>query len=165
MAKEMWAVSQGEYSDYRVQFLCETKEDAETAVKNWNEKDGYGAPFIESFPIYSASDVEVLETYSIGCHLAVSDQIDPRHQTQVDQGSYEYVYKSWAFSGQNPEDDMDHTNSKVEWTWTNYNEKVGYLHVRGQDRERVRRVFSDRRAELLANPPMMQEKRLGTGIF
>lgn len=142
--KTMWAVSCGEYSDYRVLCICDSKKHAKAAVKALGEKNGDNA-FIERINYLDRDPrrVEIhfrsLEIYDIGT-----------------TGQYvERVRSTWDFD----EDAEDLVPAKWRWVRAPYiATRGGRLEVSGLDGERVAQIFSDRRAMILSEPALRAQK-------
>lgn len=52
MPKKVWAVSEGEYSDYSVRCLFEQEEDAKAHCEARKRQEKWGGAFVESFILY-----------------------------------------------------------------------------------------------------------------
>lgn len=131
----MWAVSSGEYSDYRVSFLCETEADANATI----EKLGWGDAgfFTEEFVVCDAS-VEQTE------HLEMMVQVWDDGTTTDEQS---WTEDKWPW--------YPNARAACAWRWVRapvHKGKGGRLEAWGYDHERVRKVFSEKRARLLADP-------------
>lgn len=135
----MWAVNSGSYSDYRVVCVCDSKERAESVAKALREDEGgyhrdaqaEEMAFVDYEPskvrVYFRS-VEVLDSGTTG-------------------KASEDVREQWPF-------DSSHTLVSVEWRWVRapYIAHIGgRLDVHGIDEERVAKVFTEKRALLLAD--------------
>lgn len=141
----MWAVSTGTYSDYRVMCVCPSEDDANTVASKFNASgDGWSPARAESFPIVSA-DVER--------HLVATfmENLWDDGRTTDRRENVRYV---WPF-------DYGASEPSVRWRWVrapNHQGQGGRLEVTGTDLERVRRVFSDKRAEIMATPALRMRK-------
>lgn len=140
MSEYVWVISSGSYSDYRVLCVVEgTKADAERLlVKIRGEQDIWTSSeaSVERLPVVSA-DIEPVEVLDM--RVNVWDD-----GTTTDERSN--VRREWSF-------DLLYECGAVSWRWVRapvHNGKGGRLEVMGTDHEAVRRVFSDRRARLLA---------------
>ncbi len=129
---EMFAVSSGEYSDYRVLCVCPTKADAEAVAALFNEHIQFEHAEVESLPLITG-DMEW------PCRLTMQVRIREDATTDQAPDKLERI-PPWGEC------------SSVEWIWGREPKNVpaGWLTVTGKDHERVRKVFSDRRAELIA---------------
>lgn len=141
----MWVISQGEYSDYRVLAICASKElaDAQVALITGGE-DSYGAARVEEM-MFLAEVVQPV--VSLALSVTIWDDGATSHERESMRSDW-----PWEFYG-----------GPVSWRWVRapiHNGKGGRLDVNGTDLERVRRVFSDRRAELLATPSMAMRKEI-----
>lgn len=138
MSEIAWAVSTGEYSDYNVMCVCDTKERAETIAATYNGDSSYESARVEAFRLIS-SDPQRVTLHRRSVILYDDGTVrDERH----------WLSMCWDFE-LDPIDD-----GPVRWRWVRapiYQGKGGRLNVWGTDGERVARVFSDRRAQLLAN--------------
>lgn len=151
---KMWAVSSGEYSDYGVICLCATEELANRIVEQIGH-DGYGAPFVEEFDIATTLPTPSI-TLRLECFISDTGQVIERA---------EHRYTHWVYEFDEPP-----KTPPVEWRWFRSEYGYGYkygtkevggeLQVYGVDHERVQRVYSDRKAELLALDHMRQTKTL-----
>lgn len=130
------------YSDYRVKCVCPSKKDAEqVATKMRGDEDGWDSDArAEPFPIITG-DVEKVE------YLRIAEEI--RDDGERNESS-ESVRSIWPFG------DI-YQPVACEWRWVRapvHQGKGGRLEVGGIDHERVRKVFSDRRAQLIADDAM-----------
>lgn len=131
-ADKIWAVSSGSYSDYRVLACVATEADAVKLATRINETGSWCRDaFVESFPLV-APDIPQVQFLTMSCNV-------------MDDGSCvtqpEHIIVEWPFDGDYP---------AVKWRWVRTHNKGGRLDASGTDHGRVRRVFSDRRAQLLA---------------
>lgn len=135
---EMWTVESGEYSDHRVLCVCRTKKLAQELVDALNgDSSRWGNAFIGSLPV--ATGVNYVTTYTQACEVwddGTTTQTTESIRTELD------IDMLW------PE-----RAKPVGWRWVRapiHNGKGGRLEVFGTDLEAVRRTFSDRRAQLIA---------------
>ena len=138
MSAHRWVVSSGAYSDYRVVCVCDSKKRAQTvAAAMRGDPDGYrGDARVEQLPFVNF-DPEKVPVY----HRSVVVMDNGTTTSESQRVSYEWPFDQW--------EPLD----PVSWRWVRapvYAGKGGRLDVRGTDEERVNRVFSDRRAQLLA---------------
>ena len=135
---EVFAVSRGDYSDYRVLCVCPTEEDAKTVSEKFNATAGsYGQSGVETIPLVTADVARVTELHLSTTLWDDGRETDEREHTRVE----------WPF-------DALYGALPVQWDWVRapmHNNKGGRLDVRGMDHERVRKVFSDTRAFLLTD--------------
>lgn len=150
--KVLYTVETGCYSDHRILCVCATKAEAEAIAARVRtpdiEEDGRWWP---------DSDAEVGEI------LLVSGDIDRTPTLQLtetlwDDGTTSRLTErlTMAFPW-----DWNSAAAPVQWRWVRapmHENKGGRLEVSGTDLERVRKVFSDRRAELLAVDHLRKRK-------
>ena len=146
--KTVYAISSGAYSDYRVHWLLEDKEEAERLVNELND-DGYDAPFVEEFDLAEPGELVV------NCELSLEFyfEIDVNEAIAVNQVDAEPRTAKY----------IGHPR-KLEWNRSiipAYGRRgiverrsIVQLKVYGTDHERVRKVYSDSKAELLATPSL-----------
>jgi hypothetical protein len=122
----IWVVEVGEYSDRNVFCACPTEEMAKAVAP---QVRGYASqvPFVKA-PVKPVPDL----------HMSVSMTL--RDGMAVDEG-LEYESLIW------PWDD----DPGVQWTWMHRLDGRGVLSVHGTDLQRVRKVFSERRAMFMAD--------------
>lgn len=145
MSDEVWAVSSGCYSDYSVLCVCPSKADAEAVAAKFNAADKYEEARVESFPVVDRT-VEQLAVLKLQTTLWDDG-------TETD--TREHVEHEWPFHWE------EAARSKVVWRWVRapmHHDKGGRLEVSGVDHERVRRVYSDHRAELIAEHAVRSRK-------
>lgn len=144
---QMWAVATGQYSDYRVLCVCDSKERAEqvaAALRADSDGDRSDAR-VESMPFvdYDPEKVTVF-------HMTVTVWDDGT----VDEDREPWSTSEWPFDQWEPLD-------RVAWRWVRapmHKGNGGRLDIRGTDRARVRRVYSDRKAQLLAEDAFRMKK-------
>ena len=145
----LWAVSRGSYSDYRVLCVCDSKKRAKGVVKAMkaSKQSLYGDdPFVEEI-VYLDRDPERVTVYGISEELLDSGESDNRRDSERVEWEHDMLYPEY--------------NRPVTWRWVRapYIEKRGgRLEVNGTDLERVRKVFSDRRAMILSDDAMRARK-------
>ncbi|HKZ20334.1 MAG TPA: hypothetical protein VJQ57_09505 [Acidimicrobiia bacterium] len=152
MGDEIHVVSSGLYSDYQVLCACPSKEDAETvAAKLRGDRDGWRSDaVVETLPLVSG-DVRKVEI------LLMQETVwdDGRTDRILDD-----IRAEWPF-------DSLRGIVRVAWRWVRapmHNNQGGRLEVWGTDHNRVRKVFSDRRAMALADDGFrMQREAKGRG--
>lgn len=136
----VWVVSKGTYSDYRVMCACRSKADASAVAAKYNASDSWASARVERLPIIGA-DVERVAVLSMTTTLWDNgEEADSRESMQFE----------WPF-------DSYRELAPVRWRWVRgpiHKGKGGRLDVHGIDIERVRRVFSDKRAEIMATPAL-----------
>lgn len=85
VARVVWAVSSGSYSDYRVHFACPDKKTAEALVKHLNGREKYGEYGVEELPVYDA-----IEAVTPKHNFIVEVDIDG-----VEKNRYESTFNPW----------------------------------------------------------------------
>lgn len=137
----IWAISSGSYSDYRVLCVVDgTKADAEELAQRMRGM---------SDDIWTGSDVSVEALAFVRPDVQPVEILHMR-VTVWDNGTTSEertdVRREWPF-------DPLYESGLLSWRWVRapiHKGKGGRLEVMGTDHERVRRVFSDRRAQLMA---------------
>ena len=121
MSGTVWAVASGNYSDYSVWCICESKEVAEAIVEceKATGNIGYDKPFVEEFPMVATDDVRRVSRLHIDLTGAKAD---------------ERVAPVWSWN-----------TSEFE----EYVTAWGYV-IEGTDHERVRKAASDRLTQIKA---------------
>lgn len=146
-----WVVSAGDYSDYKVMCICDSKKRAETVAMLYNaDRETYSTARVEQLPFVNADPVQVT-SYLIRENIWDDGTTSEKRQT---------ARKQWPFDALYPEDLVPSA-----WRWVRapiHNGKGGRLEVRGVDLSRVRRTFSDKRAQLKAEDAFRM-KREATG--
>lgn len=140
---EMWAVSNGCYSDYHVLCVCPTKADAKAILAKIKDDESEPGAFIESFPVADATSRSVAV-------LVLAQEVwdngttgDLRERTEM----------AWPWSYTPP--------VPITWRWVRppvQRNKGGRLDMQGTDHERVRKTFSELRARLLAEDAFRMAK-------
>lgn len=136
--QKVWVVASGEYSDYRVLCACDSKARAETVAQLLRaDQDRFRSDArVESLPLVM-TDPEKVRLY----HASVTVWDDGRVTDER-----EWITTEWPFDQWEP-------ITPVWWRWVRapvHKDKGGRLEIRGTDEQRVRRVLSDRKAQLLA---------------
>jgi hypothetical protein len=144
MPKTLWAVTQGCYSDYRVLCVCPTEAIAELVAEKYNATERYGDAITEEFPLIDDCDPEPIPVLWMRTRLC-----DASHETDRE----EWIEVYWPFD-MSPDDVV---NAAVSWSWARAAD-WGTLRVGGVDHERVRRVFSQKRAELMTTPAYLKQR-------
>lgn len=139
MAEKVWAVSTGSYSDYHVLCVCRSREAAEAVAEKLAAEDGgwYRDAFVESLVMVDAT-VQPTLVLHLDCNLFDDGGVSE---------TYERVSSTWPFG---PDSDKA---VRVGWRWVRapiHRGRGGRLEVWGTDHKRVRKAFSDRRAEIRA---------------
>lgn len=146
MATKMWTVESGSYSDHRVHCVCRTKAQAEALVAAYNGESEYGSAVVGELPI--VTKVEHVTTYTMSLDIWDDGAVSTPFSRTSSTAPIERVKTELSF-------DMLHPfhNQPVTWRWVRapvHDGKGGRLDVVGTDQERVRKVFSDRKVQLLA---------------
>lgn len=138
--KTVNVISSGSYSDYRVHAVVEgSLKDAKRLVDRANGiRDSYHDEYVvESLPVVTA-DVERVSILSLQENIWDDGTTTEAHErTNVE----------WPF-------DALHEQGALSWRWVRapmHKNRGGRLEVSGTDHERVRKVFSDRRAALMTD--------------
>lgn len=143
---DLWVISTGEYSDYRVLAAFANKELAEDAARmrapdGW--RDEYRVetlPYFEDKPKLVTLHLHNVEVWDDG---TTSDPVI-RERTEVE---FDMLY--------------GHYKRPVGWRWVRapiHQGKGGRLEVYGTSRQRVAKVFSDTRARLLADDAFRMQR-------
>ena len=143
--KSVWLVSSGSYSDYRVHCAAPSKRGAREIVAALNGADEWTKYFVEQVPV-----IEKAERITVyGIEAIIEDAGTVREESVRDRDE-------WNIDPLYPQRLRPVT---VRWVRAPiYNGKGGRLEVFGTDLERVRRVFSDTRAQLIADPGLRARK-------
>ena len=136
----VWALSSGEYSDYHVMCVCPSKEDAGTLAARYNADSGpFGdAARVESLPV-AGPDTQRVEILHLSTTL---------WDNGTESDTKQHVRTVWPFA------DYAGIPGAAAWRWVRapmHRDAGGRLDVEGIDHERVRKVYSERRAEILAD--------------
>lgn len=132
-----WGVTSGSYSDYTVLCICPSKADAEAvAVKLRSEAHGWHRDATtQEFGTADASTEPVSVLY-----LTTEIFDDGTERPGRDDAENRWPFEDYWV--------------KSQWRWVRapiHRGKGGRLEVQGTDHERVRKVFSDTRAQLIAD--------------
>ena len=134
--KSVWVVSSGSYSDYRVHCAAPSKKAAKAIVDAFN-----GDYFIEQVPVIDKAEKVTI----YGVEAIVTDNGTVREESVRDRDE-------WNIDPLYPQRLRPVT---VRWFRAPiYNGRAGRLEVYGLDEERVRKTYSDMRAQLLADPAL-----------
>lgn len=137
--RPVWAVSHGEYSGYRILFLCESRElaEAEVAALKADEDRGYYDPFVEEMVLFSRPTV-VMPVYRFFAEI--------RDATGV--------VKEWRNDSSEREEAGYERLIPCSWRWVRapmYKGLGGRLEVMGTDEKLCRKVYGEKRALLVAD--------------
>lgn len=145
MSDQVWLVSSGTYSDYRVHCAAPSKKSAKDIVTTLNEADEWTKYFAEPVPV-----IEKAERITVyGLEAVIEDAGTVREESVRDRDE-------WNVEPLYPDRLRPVT---VRWVRAPcYNGRAGRLEVYGTDRERVRKTFSDVKAQLLADPVLRKRR-------
>lgn len=134
VAKSMWVVSRGSYSDYRVMAICDSKERAEKAAKLLE----YGEGFAEEL-IYLDHDPKRYTVHEISENLWDNGATTQHQESQRTEWEHDLLFPERL--------------RPVGWRWVRapvHHNEGGRLEVYGTSLTRVQKVFSDKSAEIRA---------------
>ena len=141
----VWLVSSGSYSDYRVHCAAPSKKAAQGIVDALNGDDEWIKYFVERVPV-----VDKAEKVTIyGVEAIVTDDGTVREESVRDRDEW------------NVDPLYQQRLRPVTVRWVRapiYNGQAGRLEVYGTDEERVRKTYSDMRAQLLADPALRSRR-------
>lgn len=144
MAKKdiVWLIESGSYSDYRVHAACPDKKTAERIAEELNNsgRDAYSDSFSVSV-VPLVTEVRMVTTYRIECDVWDNGTTGAPRETSRTEWEGDLLYPEHA--------------RPLGKRWVRapiHRGRGGRLEVFGTDQERVRRVFSDTRARLIADP-------------
>jgi hypothetical protein len=153
----VWTVERGAYSDHRVMCACETKAQAAGLVAAYNaEEDTYQTAFVGELPV--VAEVERITTYGMQLDIWDDGTVSRPYQRERATTPLETTRTELSFDMLHP-----YRAKPVTWRWVRapvHRGKGGRLEVFGTDLERVRRVYSDRRAQLLAEDAFRQRREV-----
>ena len=141
----VWVVSSGSYSDYRVHCAAPSKKAAQSIVVALNATDNWTKYLVERVPV-----IEKAERVTIyGVEAIVTDNGTVREESVRDRDE-------WNVDPLYPQRLRPVT---VRWVRAPiYHGRAGRLEVYGLDEERVRKTYSDMRAQLLADPELRKRR-------
>ena len=146
----LWAVTKGSYSDYRVLCICDSKDRAKR-IASLPAKDRYSDDRQVEEILFFDRDPVTITTYSMSEELLDDGTTNAFHEDLRSEWEFDMLYPAH--------------NRPVVWRWVRapYIEKRGgRLNVSGTDLERVRKVFSDRKA-MIRTDDAMRAKRESHG--
>lgn len=132
--RKVWPVSTGSYSDWNIHALYESKELANQAAEKLSKEGGWiFSDAMVDKPLMVSDQLPVaLPVLTLRCRIYENGT--------VEEGEPE-IENDWDF-----QDGEDLTSQR--WGW--YTEgHWGMLSVVGRDHDRVRKVYSDRKAEIV----------------
>ena len=139
-----WLVSSGSYSDYRVRCAAPSKKAAKAIVDALNGDETYKY-FIEQVPVIDKAEKVTI----YGVEAIVTDNGTVREESVRDRDE-------WNVDPLYPQRLRPVT---VRWVRAPiYHGRAGRLEVYGLDEERVRKTYSDMRAELIADPGLRKRR-------
>lgn len=140
----VWVVSSGSYSDYRVHCAAPSKKAAQGIVDALNGDETYNY-FIEQVPVIDKAEKVTI----YGVEAIVTDNGTVREESVRDRDE-------WNVDPLYPQRLRPVT---VRWVRAPiYHGRAGRLEVYGLDEERVRKTYSDMRAQLLAHPELRKRR-------
>lgn len=142
--ERIFGVSAGSYSDYRVLCICPTKKDAKAVAAKVRNDSWHSDADVEEF-VFVTADVEQIPVLSLSTTLW-----DDGTETAVS----ERITDEWPF-------DSIQDVVPLSWRWVRapiHDNKGGRLDVQGADHERVRRTYSDKRAEIMADAGLRMKR-------
>ena len=142
--KSVWVVSSGSYSDYRVHCAAPSKKAAQSIVAALNGDDRIEY-FVERVPVFEKA--ERVTIYGLDAVIEDDGTVRREAARERDEWNVDPLY---------PERLRPATARWVRAPC--YNGRAGRLEVYGTDRERVRKTYSDMRAQLLADPALRSRK-------
>lgn len=135
----LWTVERGEYSDHKVMCACRTKAEAQAVLDAYNaDEESRRAARLGRLPL--VSEPVRITTLSVQVNIFDDDTTDEIREMIRTEFEFDMLWPQHA--------------KPVSWVWVRapiHNGKGGRLEVHGTDQERVRKVFSDTRARLLAD--------------
>lgn len=158
---ELWFISSGQYSDYRVSYVTDSEEEANEIVRLLNscgQRSSYDNYYVEpAGPLSHSADIQTLDVLKI-------------------DAKFLYETGEWIEISEMPIQIVDfpeNFNDKlVSWnTWYReaYQRSYGsqpehvVLALRGTDFERVRKTYSEVKARITAQPEYYRENRYERG--
>lgn len=141
----VWVVSSGSYSDYRVHCAAPSERAAKEIAAAMNADHARGDYMVESLPVIDRAERVTI----YGNEAVITDDA-----TVTDEGARDR--KEWNVNPLYPERLRPVT---VRWVRTPIiYHQAGRLEVYGTDRDRVRKTFSDMKAQLLADPALRSRR-------
>ena len=141
--KSVWLVSSGSYSDYRVHCAAPSKKAAQGIVAALNGDETYNY-FIEQVPVIDKAEKVTI----YGIESIITDDGTVREESVRERSE-------WNVDPLFPERMHPVT---VRWVRALIYHQAGRLEVYGTDEERVRKTYSDMRAQLLADPALRSRR-------
>ena len=144
--KSVWLVSSGAYSDYRVHCAAPNKKAAKAIIAALNsDEPSCHHYFIEQVPVIDKAEKVTI----YGIEAIITDDGTVRGESVRDRDE-------WNVDPLYPQRLRPVT---VRWVRAPiYYGRAGRLEVYGTDEERVRKTYSDMRAQLLADPALRKRR-------
>ena len=144
MSDRVWVVSSS-YSDYRVHCAAPSKKAAQGIAAELNADDKeWSKYFVERVPVIKKAERVTI----YGVEAIVTDDGTVRDESVRDSDE-------WNVNPLYPERLRPVT---VRWVRAPIYHQAGRLEVYGTDEERVRKTYSDMRAQLLADPALRSRR-------
>ena len=143
----VWLIESGSYSDYTVHAACPDKATAERVAAELN------AANVDSWDDYNVTEVPLVTDVVIITTHQLSAEVWDNGTTSATRESSRTEWEGNLLYPQH--------RAPVGKRWVRapiHDGKGGRLEVFGTDLERVRRVFSDTRAQLIADPGLRARK-------
>ena len=143
--KSVWLVSSGSYSDYRVHCAAPSKKAAQGIVDALNGDDEWIKYFVERVPVVDKA--EKVTIYGVEAIITDDGTVREESVRDRDEWNVDPLYQQRL------------RPVTVRWVRAPiYNGQAGRLEVYGTDEERVRKTYSDMRAQLLADPALRKRR-------
>lgn len=151
MIDQVWLVSSGSYSNYRVHCAAPSKKVAQGIVAALNEADEWTEYFTEQVPV-----IEKAKRFTVyGLEVVISDD-------GIVTAEAVYDREEWNVNPLHPERLQPVT---VRWVRAPvYKDQAGRLEVYGLDQGLVRKTFSDMKARLVADPVLSKSPEFKLGF-
>lgn len=147
----VWAVSKGDYSDHTILCVCPTKERATLIAAAFNgddDEDRWGEARVEAL-MWLDREPRKVTTYSRYVEVWDDGTTSDLREDQREEWEFDMLY---------PE-----RSKPVTWRWVRapvHKNKGGRLEVVGTDKRRVGKVFSEKRAQLIADDVMRARQEI-----
>ena len=100
--RTVYAVSQGDYSDYHVHVICETREIAERICAKINAESTYAASYAadveEMTLVESADDIFRIRYYIVFIDMTSGAEVSRRHSTEVWNYEFDHAFHVTAIT-------------------------------------------------------------------
>lgn len=141
----VWVVSSGSYSDYQVHCAAPSERAAKEIAAALNADEEWSNFMVEALPVIARAEQVTI----YGNEAVITDDATVTDESVRDR-------KEWNVNPLYPERFRPVT---VRWVRAPcYNNRAGRLEVHGLDEGRVRKTFSDMKAQLLADPVLRKRK-------